>query len=221
MSSRTPPAVSTANDRFKRGFGTWFWIGLILATLAHAAVFLAVPAFAIQDMATSAGEVEVVPLPEIDVPEPPPDIVRPAEPVFGDADVDPSITIPTTDPDAYAPDVLPPPPGGGDDLSKAPVFTPTTVRPRLLNADEVRRALEGFYPPVLRDAGIGGTVRVWFFLDAGGTVVKTLVDQSSGYGQLDEAALRVADRMEFSPAENRDQRVPVWVSVPITFEVQR
>ena len=26
----------TANDRFKRGFASWFWAGLTLATLLHA-----------------------------------------------------------------------------------------------------------------------------------------------------------------------------------------
>jgi hypothetical protein len=40
-----------------------------------------------------------------------------------------------------------------------------TVRPRLLNSRGVARALERFYPPPLRDAGIGGTVVVWFYID--------------------------------------------------------
>lgn len=37
---------------------------------------------------------------------------------------------------------------------------------------------------------------------------------------FDKAALKVAERMEFSPAYNRDQPVPVWVDLDITFQVQ-
>jgi len=33
--------------------------------------------------------------------------------------------------------------------------------------------------------------------------------------------LMVADVIEFSPALNRDKRVPVWISLPITFTVRR
>src|SRR5690606_22974087 len=104
-----------------------------------------------------------------------------------------------------------------DDLSAAPTFTPFTVRPDLINADEVRRALVRYYPPLLRDAGIGGRTLVWFFIDETGRVVKTQVKESSGYEALDETALRVADVMRFSPALNRDQKVQVWIEIPIVF----
>ena len=105
-----------------------------------------------------------------------------------------------------------------EDLSAAPRFTPMTVRPTIRNTEEVRRALVRFYPPLLRDAGIGGTVVVWFYIDTNGRVVRTQVQQSSGQEQLDQAALRVAEIIQFSPAMNRDQRVPVWIQWPITFQ---
>jgi TonB family protein len=100
-----------------------------------------------------------------------------------------------------------------------PVYTPMTVPPRLQNADEVRQALQRHYPPMLRDAGISGTVNVWFFIDEEGVVQRTMVNESSGYDALDQAALQVASVMEFSPAYNREQRVPVWVAFDVTFEV--
>jgi protein TonB len=81
----------------------------------------------------------------------------------------------------------------------------------------VARALEREYPPLLRDAGIGGTVDIWFFIDEEGKVVNTVVDKSSGHKALDDAAVKVADIIQFSPALNRDKRVPVWISLPITF----
>jgi len=44
-----------------------------------------------------------------------------------------------------------------------------------------------------------------------------MINDSSGHLALDDAALRVADAIEFTPALNRDKLVPVWISLPITF----
>jgi protein TonB len=118
--------------------------------------------------------------------------------------------------------MLPAPPTAttSDDISKAPTFTPFTVEPRLKNQDDVQRALQRNYPPLLRDAGIGGDVNVWFFIDEGGKVIKTQVNTGSGYPALDEAAIKVAQVMRFSPAYNRDKKVQVWVSLPIKFSTK-
>lgn len=103
---------------------------------------------------------------------------------------------------------------------RTPVFTPYTVAPAILNRTDVQKALERNYPARLKDAGIGGTVKVYFYIDAKGKVVNHRIDKSSGHAALDEAALRVADIMRFTPALNRDKKVPVWVSFPITFQVK-
>jgi TonB family protein len=112
------------------------------------------------------------------------------------------------------------PPSVGEDITERPTFTPYTVAPDLVNRTQVQAALQAAYPPLLRDAGIGGTARVWFFIDAEGTVQDTRIDQSSGHAAIDDAALEVASEMRFSPALNRDQPVPVWVAFPITFQVR-
>jgi periplasmic protein TonB len=117
---------------------------------------------------------------------------------------------------AAAPVPLPPPPTA-EDITRAPTFTPMTVRPQLQNAADVQRALVQAYPPVLRDAGISGTPVVWFFIDDSGSVVRTILSKSSGHPALDEAALRVAQQMRFSPALNRDRTVSVWVEIPVVF----
>jgi len=213
----------TANDRFKQSFNSWFWGSLTLATLLHFGVFTALPAFSATDMSmVAAEELETVELPpEIEIPPPPEQIARPATPVIADAEIEEDITIaPTTFEDNPIENLPPPPSAGGEDISAAPTFTPFTVRPELKNAREVARALERYYPPLLRDAGISGTVPVWFFIDENGRVVKTQINQSSGYEAFDEASLKVADMMRFSPALNRDKKVPVWVSIPIVFQVQ-
>lgn len=110
-----------------------------------------------------------------------------------------------------------PPPTEKADLSAQPTFTPYTVKPDVKNRAEVVEALEAEYPPLLRDAGIGGMVLVWFFIDRDGKVAKLQINESSGHKALDEAALRVGSRIEFTPALNRDERVPVWISLPIAF----
>ena len=101
-----------------------------------------------------------------------------------------------------------------------PTFTPYTVAPDILNRNEVVRAMEREYPPLLRDAGIGGTVIVYFLIDEEGIVEQFQIFESSGHQALDDAALAVADVYRFSPALNRDKRVPVWVSFGITFQVR-
>ncbi|MBW3534316.1 MAG: TonB family protein [Gemmatimonadetes bacterium] len=103
-------------------------------------------------------------------------------------------------------------------LAEEPTFTPFTVAPDILNRSEIIAAMEREYPPLLREAGIGGSIRIHFFLDETGAVAQTRVDESSGHQALDEAAMRVASVYEFTPALNGDEPTPVWISLPITFQ---
>ncbi|HLE57765.1 MAG TPA: energy transducer TonB [Rhodothermia bacterium] len=214
----------TANDRFKSGFNNWFWGSIAAAALIHGLMFAFWPSMASSDVSFSTSELEAIELPpEVKIPPPPQAISRPAMPVVGEAKIDENITIAATTFEENPVNNLPPPPtssAASEDISKAPTFTPFTVAPRLLNADEVGRSLERNYPPLLRDAGIGGNVNVWFFIDEDGKVLKKQLAQSSGYPALDDAGLNVADLMRFSPAQNRDKKVQVWVSLPIKFSTK-
>ena len=212
----------TANERLKRTFGSWFWGSMIAATMVHFGAFMFWPELTTEDMSFTSEELEAIELPpEIEIPPPPQQIARPATPVIAAADIDEDITIaPTTFEDNAVEDLPPPPSEVASDISAAPTFTPYTVAPSILNRDEVVRAMVREYPALLRDAGIGGTVRVYFFIDENGQVRDTRIDQSSGHAALDEAALAVADVYRFSAALNRDKKVPVWVSFPITFQVR-
>lgn len=212
----------TANDRLKRSFSTWFWSSMIAATVIHFGVFAFWPELTAEDISYTAEELEAIELPpEIEIPPPPKAIARPATPVVATTNIDEDITIaPTTFEENPVEELPPPPEEKATDISAAPTFTPFTVAPSILNRDDVVRAMEREYPPLLRDAGIGGTMRVYFFIDENGQVQDHRIDQSSGHQALDDAALKVAAIYRFSPALNRDKKVPVWVSFPITFQVR-
>jgi len=102
-----------------------------------------------------------------------------------------------------------------------PTFIPYDVPPRLNNAAEVQAALAEEYPPMLFEAGIGGTANVWLFVDEEGRVSDVELNEGSALEALDQAALRVARMMSFTPAMNRDRPTSVWVSIPITFTTSR
>jgi protein TonB len=220
------PATSilteNANDRLKRTFDSWFWGSMIVATVVHFGAFAFAPEMTAEDFSFTSEELEAIVMPpEIDIPPPPQAIARPATPVMATADIDEDITIaPTTFEDNPVDDLPPPPEEIATDISSAPTFTPFTVAPGLLTLAEVQRALTREYPTVLRDSGIGGRVEVWFFIDEEGRVQQTQVNQSSGYEALDQAALNVAEVNRFSPALNRENRVQVWDSIPITNHVR-
>ncbi len=214
--------AKTENDRFKGSFESWLWGSMITATVFHFMLFQLWPTQTAGDVSFTAAELELIEvLPEIEIPAPPEAITRPATPVEA-TDVDIELTIALTTFEDNPVEALPPPPTNDRvvDLSANPVFTPYTVHPEIKNRREVEAALMREYPSILRNAGIGGEVVVWFFISEEGMVLDRRVSQSSGHTLLDEAALEVADVFRFTPALNRERIVPVWIQLPITFGVQ-
>jgi len=212
-----PPS---ANDRFKESFERWLYGSIIFATALHFCVFSFWPEMTAQDVSYVAEELTAIDLPpEIEIPPPPDAISRPATPIIAASEIDQDITIAPTTFEDNPVDDLPPPPTrvAVTEVSAAPTFTPYTVRPEIKNRDEVAQAMVREYPPLLRDAGIGGTVIVHFFIDEEGVVQNSVLARSCGQSTLDEAALRIAPIAEFTPALNRDQRVSVWIQLPIIF----
>lgn len=216
----------TANQRFKRMYTGAFGISLVLASAATLLMFVYFPAFTSGNVSFAPQELQEVQLPpEVKIPPPPKRIARPAAPIVGNATVNDTITIAPTTFEKNPVSSLPPPPttaaDGAEtnaDISSAPVFTPFTVAPHLLNTAAVQKALVQDYPPTLREAGISGSVLVWFLINQHGVVEKTKVETSSGYPAMDKAALEIAPLMRFTPARNRDNKVEVWVSLPVTFK---
>lgn len=212
----------TANDRLKHRFGDRLWASLAAATVLHFAVLAYWPQMTVAAPGLRTAPVDLVPLREMDIPQPPDELPRPAVPVPStDLEIDPDLTVARTTFDDVP--VAPPQPrmGSGVEVSDRPEWTPYEVKPELRNAREYLRLLETRYPAMLRDAGVGGTVVLWVHLDETGSVRETRVAETSGYGQLDRVAEDVMREVaRFRPALNRDQPVQVWVQIPVTFEAR-
>jgi TonB family protein len=219
-SERKPGTGETANDQFKKSYVNWFYGGVIIAVALHFSFFQLFPNLQASEMADTGKEMEAVELPpQVDIPPPPEQIARPATPQVAQAQVNEDVTIAPTTFEENPTEKLPPPPKAGSP-SDRPSFIPRDVDPRATNDDEIRKLLQRYYPPMLREAGIGGTVTLWLFVDKNGDVAKAQVQKSSGYDAFDKAAKKVAANMEFKPAINRDKPIGVWVSRRITFNVK-
>jgi len=222
MTDHTRPAPGVklsgaANEDFKRSSSSWFWGSIIAATTVHFLAFAMWPTMSVALASEDSDPTLVVGTPDVDIPEPPEPIARPATPVATEGiDLDP--TIPDVIFEENPPGILPEPPDNvGSSIPDPGAWIPHDVLPHIKNRDELRRALAREYPALLRDAGIGGTTRVWFYVDETGKVARTKVHTSSGHTSFDDAALRIAHLYEFAPALNRDRPVAVWVSLDITF----
>jgi len=205
----------TANDEFKNSYSTWVYIGLIAAVALHFGLVEFFPQLHAENLGT-----ENKSPPEVKIPPPPKQIARPATPKVAAANVKEDVTIAPTTFENNPVEQLPPPPKAGSP-SDRPSFIPRDVDPKLENGSEIQRLLQRYYPPSLKDVGIGGKVILWLWVNDKGQVGKTVVQTSSGYDALDQAAAKVATNMHFKPAINRDKPIGVWVSQAITFQVQR
>jgi protein TonB len=211
----------TRNEAWKEGFQARFWLSMIVAVVLHLVIFAAFPTLRAADSSTVSAKVEIIPIYEVKLPEPPEPIAWPAVPSMGGPEVPHDLTIAdNVGLKAFDAAPPPPPPTEGAAAARPGAFVPYTVGPRLLNPDEVARAAEREYPAALRDARIGGEVTLEVHVGTDGEMLEARLAIPSGYDALDRAALRVAEGFRFSPALNRDKVVAVWVSLPVRFKAR-
>ena len=98
-----------------------------------------------------------------------------------------------------------------------PQFVEHTVPPRLAVPWSIEMTLEAEYPPDLRDAGIGGTVVAYLFVNTDGRVSRIVQKTSSGHWALDRVAFRAAQLSRFLPATNEGIPVGMWVEIQVPF----
>lgn len=75
------------------------------------------------------------------------------------------------------------------------------------------------YPALARRLGEEGTVVLQVRVSAGGLVDSVSVRHTSGYPQLDQAALAAVRQWTFTPASSAGRPVAGWVLVPILFSL--
>ena len=155
-------------------------------------------------------EIETFDIPQteqIKIPEPP---ARPSVPIASEDEFfDEDITIEDTDLDSFKDWDSPPPLSGGPKVhfvafDKAP-------KPKI--------PIQANYPDMAQEAGIEGTVMVQFFINTKGVVTEAHILRGIPGTGLDEAALAAVKKSKWHPAQQRDKKVGVWQTVPVTFRL--
>ncbi|MBV9108463.1 MAG: energy transducer TonB, partial [Gemmatimonadetes bacterium] len=94
-------------------------------------------------------------------------------------------------------------------------------QPSLSNSSEVQRQLARNYPPLLRDAGVTGQVVLRMrVMEDGHVDPESISVESTSNDAFGDAAKRVVERMRFRPAKVGGHAVKVWVTLPVTFQLQ-
>lgn len=95
-------------------------------------------------------------------------------------------------------------------------------RPELSNRTLAERLLRQNYPDLLRDAGVTGRTIVSMIIDAEGRVEPGSVRViESSHEAFADPAVKVAERMRFRPAKLNRQAVPVMITLPIEWKIER
>ena len=76
------------------------------------------------------------------------------------------------------------------------------------------------YPRVARRRGYQGTIVLEVLVNREGRVEKLRVFQSSGYTVLDKSAIRSVKGWLFEPGRRGDEKVAMWVKLPVRFQLK-
>lgn len=76
------------------------------------------------------------------------------------------------------------------------------------------------YPEEARSQGWEGTVKIKVLISEQGTVKEVSLARSSGHDSMDQEALAVVQRWQFSPAFQDGKAMVAWVIVPVVFSLQ-
>lgn len=96
---------------------------------------------------------------------------------------------------------------------------PAPSTPRTVSSVEYIKAPQLVYPNLSRRLGESGTVVLRILINEKGLPEQILVHKSTGYSNLDEAGRQAAQRALFKPMIENGKAVPVYVLVPLTFQL--
>ena len=95
-------------------------------------------------------------------------------------------------------------------------------RAELINRQEVARRLQQLYPPLLRDAGVTGTVSVQFVVTPQGRVEMSSVKiLSASHESFSDATRQVLKDLRFSPAKVGNTNVRMLTVMPVRWNLER
>lgn len=77
------------------------------------------------------------------------------------------------------------------------------------------------YPGLARKRGQEGTVILQILVDKDGMVDDLNIDVSSNFPLLDRAAVSAVWKWSFEPGRRGEERVQMWVRVPVTFKLKK
>ncbi|WP_099764379.1 energy transducer TonB [Janthinobacterium sp. 35] len=96
---------------------------------------------------------------------------------------------------------------------------PAPSTPRTVSSVEYIKAPQLIYPNLSRRLGESGTVVLRILINEKGLPEQILIQKSTGYNNLDEAGRQAAQRALFKPMIENGKPVPVYVLVPLTFQL--
>jgi TonB family protein len=198
----------TAHAEFKKAYRKYLEMGFLGAILVHAVAFAFWPEYVPGVYKLREERIEFVEVPpEIEIPPPPEEIVRPdvAVEIEASDDVSEDETIAPTFLDAENLPPAPPPPPPEPEM-----FFAFDTYPQVLQAAEPE------YPDLARSAEVEGLVVVMVTIDESGRVISAWVGQSDAE-ILNNSAVAAAYRFRFSPAKQRDVPVKATISIPFRF----
>lgn len=100
-----------------------------------------------------------------------------------------------------------------------PEFVAFDTKPEPIGGFQaIQRAV--VYPRGAREAGKKGRVVINVLVDTQGRTAKTRVLQSSGFSDLDEAAVTAVETIRWKPGRQREAPVAVWVAIPVNFKMR-
>lgn len=212
--TRTKNPIHDLKITYKRTMRICMGIAFVL----HIIVGIVFPTFKAsgRKIERSSIIIENVDIPEtrqIHRPPPPP---RPAIPIATEsADVPDDVTIETTDLDfeQLSADLPPPPPQDNTEEETEEILEFFMVEQK----PEVIKQVPPEYPEVARKAGIEGSVILKVLIEKDGSVSQAMVVK--GKDILQQAALNAIYQYRFSPAQQNDKPVKVWLTMPIRFQL--
>ncbi len=147
---------------------------------------------------------------------------QPSQPEPKEPDIKPEVDIPAPQVEQPMPQVevadLPPMENVAAPPSENAISASSNASaPQELKATQ---RVEPVYPPTSRRMGEEGVVRLKVLVDERGRPHDVVVQNSSGYPRLDQAAIEAVRRWRFEPATDGSRAVSAWSAVAIRFQLK-